>query len=404
MVGEYSIRGGILDIFPAEAARPVRIELFGDHIESIRRFDVESQRSVMQDQRSHGAAAGGVSEVGGAVSRDRRSGGSVASPGDPFAGWEFAVPLVRPRNASLLSLARDAMVVLDEPEQIRGRGRALVEAPGQHPDRPVFELADANFLHVGRTARRASQRRASALRELDLDGQRRPPHRHPPADGLSRKHARWPSPKRATLVDQGNRVVFFAPIEWRTGAAGRHSSGIFGAVPVGPRRRTRRHRRYLAERAYLAGPVASTYLIKGVVRRGVDLSRIPHRRSRLGGSVRFLRSGRPARHYARGQLSAFAADLADLKPGDYVVHVTHGVGKFLGHARNRAGRAEGRLHAARIRRRRETLCPAHAHGPGAEISRRGRRRRRRSTGWAAPRGRHANRASKRKCATWPTSC
>jgi len=29
-------------------------------------------------------------------------------------------------------------------------------------------------------------------------------------------------------------------------------------------------------------------------------------------------------------LSAFAADLADLKPGDYVVHVTHGVGRFLG--------------------------------------------------------------------------
>ncbi len=29
-------------------------------------------------------------------------------------------------------------------------------------------------------------------------------------------------------------------------------------------------------------------------------------------------------------MSAFAADLADLKPGDFVVHVTHGVGKFLG--------------------------------------------------------------------------
>jgi hypothetical protein len=48
MVGEYSLRGGILDIFPAEAAKPVRIELFGDLIESIRRFDVETQRSVMK--------------------------------------------------------------------------------------------------------------------------------------------------------------------------------------------------------------------------------------------------------------------------------------------------------------------------------------------------------------------
>ncbi len=48
MVGEYSIRGGILDVFPPEAAQPLRIELFGDEIESIRRFEVESQRSVLK--------------------------------------------------------------------------------------------------------------------------------------------------------------------------------------------------------------------------------------------------------------------------------------------------------------------------------------------------------------------
>ena len=48
MTGEYSIRGGILDVFPAENARPLRIEFFGDEIESIRRFDVETQRSVLK--------------------------------------------------------------------------------------------------------------------------------------------------------------------------------------------------------------------------------------------------------------------------------------------------------------------------------------------------------------------
>ena len=48
MVGEYSVRGGILDVFSPEAQRPVRIDLFGDLVESIRRFDVESQRSVLK--------------------------------------------------------------------------------------------------------------------------------------------------------------------------------------------------------------------------------------------------------------------------------------------------------------------------------------------------------------------
>jgi len=43
--GEFSHRGGIVDVFPPADTRPVRIEFFGDEIESLRRFDPESQRS-----------------------------------------------------------------------------------------------------------------------------------------------------------------------------------------------------------------------------------------------------------------------------------------------------------------------------------------------------------------------
>jgi len=44
-VGEFAFRGGILDCFPPSAGKPLRIELFGDTIESIRSFDPETQRS-----------------------------------------------------------------------------------------------------------------------------------------------------------------------------------------------------------------------------------------------------------------------------------------------------------------------------------------------------------------------
>ena len=44
--GEYSIRGGICDLFAPDWERPVRIEFFGDEIDSIRRFDVQTQRSL----------------------------------------------------------------------------------------------------------------------------------------------------------------------------------------------------------------------------------------------------------------------------------------------------------------------------------------------------------------------
>jgi transcription-repair coupling factor (superfamily II helicase) len=43
--GEYAVRGGIIDLFPAGESDPVRIDLFGDEIESIRRFDTGTQRS-----------------------------------------------------------------------------------------------------------------------------------------------------------------------------------------------------------------------------------------------------------------------------------------------------------------------------------------------------------------------
>ena len=47
-MGQFSVRGGILDVFPLTEELPVRIELWGDEVDSIRSFDPESQRSVAQ--------------------------------------------------------------------------------------------------------------------------------------------------------------------------------------------------------------------------------------------------------------------------------------------------------------------------------------------------------------------
>lgn len=46
--GELSLRGGILDLYPVDADNPIRVELFGDEIESIREFSIESQRSIRE--------------------------------------------------------------------------------------------------------------------------------------------------------------------------------------------------------------------------------------------------------------------------------------------------------------------------------------------------------------------
>src|SRR6266700_3579503 len=104
MVGEYSVRGGILDVFSPEGSKPVRIDMFGDQVESIRRFDVESQRSVLkiedcqilplsENQKSRTVLAElmELRHAAGTPSRD------LPPPGETFPGWELLVPMVRPR-------------------------------------------------------------------------------------------------------------------------------------------------------------------------------------------------------------------------------------------------------------------------------------------------------------------
>ena len=307
MTGEYSIRGGILDIFPAENARPLRIEFFGDEIESIRRFDVATQRSVVK-----------VSEalVLPLAEQPRL--------GDTFPGWEFSAALEDPREQSLLDLAASAVVVLDEPEQIHGAAERLWKRLDQQAE--AAALNTAHFFHWQEIETRLAGRQQVALRELDLDTAT--PHIATRPAMAFHGSMQVAVAETKTMVEQGYRVAFFAPSNGeleRLADILREYSVPFqlGLAPneaASP---------YLAERAYLAGPVASTYLIKGLVRRGAVFPE---------SSIAFIGSedlfdpselvARPG--ITKGQLSAFAADLADLKPGDYVVHTTHGVGRFIG--------------------------------------------------------------------------
>ncbi len=138
MVGEYSIRGGILDVFPPESAQPVRIEFFGDQIESMRRFEVDSQRSVFKiDQCTllplleYPKSRKLFSEVSESLGSEL-----VPKTGEAFPGWELLAPLVRPRTGSLFGLLEKPLVVWDEPEQLEAAAERLwkrLEVPGSSP-------------------------------------------------------------------------------------------------------------------------------------------------------------------------------------------------------------------------------------------------------------------------------
>ncbi len=330
MVGEYSVRGGILDVFPAESVRPVRVEFFGDEVDSIRRFDPETQRSILKVAEAtvlplteHPRSRALFHELAQTVDF-----AGVVSPGDPFPGWEFAVPMRYPRSDSLLTFPGDPIIVFDEPEQTGAAAERLWKRLAD-PERETPFSAEANFYRWGELQAQLGERTELHLRELEV-GAFTHESLHIPTRPSTAFHGSMQVAvaEAKTLVERGNRVAFFAPtvgeLERLADILQEYSVPFqLGIDPSADGRTT------LTERSYLTGAVASTYLIKGTVRKGVVL---PDARLVFIGSDDLFDSSdlvaRPS--LTKTQLAAFAADIADLKPGDYVVHVTHGIGKFLG--------------------------------------------------------------------------
>ena len=132
MPGEFAVRGGILDVYAPEMDRPVRVELFGDEVESIRKFDPGTQRSMtaveevwllpltetpVREQtlaaihaRLSGQRVEGSEEV---LIEAARAGGVGV-----FPGWEFYAPLAGAEH-SVFDLAGNAAVLVDEPEDVQ---------------------------------------------------------------------------------------------------------------------------------------------------------------------------------------------------------------------------------------------------------------------------------------------
>ncbi len=320
MVGEYSVRGGILDVFPPGSPRPIRIELFGDQIESMRRFDVETQRSILKVEEAALLPLAEYPRTKALFDELRDRFDYLETP-----GWEFRVPLVRPRTNTIFSLPENPVVVWDEPELVEAAAKRLwtrLEEPGRESACPP----GLNYLHWEELTEAAGALSSVALRELEVGaGDLHIPSRAPMNFQGNMQVA---VAEARTLAEQGSRVLFFAPsageIERLAGIFREYSIpfqlGLDSDDKTPP---------YLAERAYMAGEAASTFLVKGAIRRGVVL---PDAQLALFGSDDlFGPSDLIARPVpARRGLAAFTSDLADLKPGDYVVHVEHGVGRFLG--------------------------------------------------------------------------
>ena len=343
--GEYARRGGILDVYSPEMERPVRIELFGDEVESMRRFDPVTQRSAagVEEAALLPLTETPVTEellatINARLSGKRVSGSEealedVARAGGVtvFPGWEFFAPVAGAEN-TIFDLMADAAVVLDEPEKLAedhdSWWKRLAEA---HERSGVGNLVRPEELFVTPEAWRE---RIAVTCGLDVeqlglessDGEELVEFSSRPSP---RFHGAIPKllEEVKKLSAAGERVVLAA------GSMGEleRLADLFNEYQTPYRLGTRAKAASISEAAtYFNDESAVTTLVYGYVPAGVEL---PDTKLVLFGANDLFddsEAGAPRQPRQRSKTSAFLSDFRDLAIGDYVVHVEHGIGQYQG--------------------------------------------------------------------------
>jgi transcription-repair coupling factor (superfamily II helicase) len=346
MPGQYAVRGGILDVYSPEADRPVRIEFFGDEVESMRKFDPASQRSsnpvdevvllpltetpVTEELlgaihvRLSGKRISGSPEVLEQALRD--SGAGV------FPGWEFYAP-VAGANRTVFDLLPEARVILDEPETLQQELDKIWARIGEAHERSgVGNLVPPTDLYLTPEVWRekTAAMTGANFEYLGIANDGGIPEAAFLSQPAARFHGAMPAMVEEVkkLVSGGTQVILAAP---NTGEVERLAD-IFTEYNASYRlgSRTRGGESYADETSYFAGDILTTTLLKAYLPEGFVL---PEAHLAVFGSRDLfdesdLVASRPQRQ--KSKVSAFLSDFRDLQVGDYVVHVEHGIGQYQG--------------------------------------------------------------------------
>ena len=349
--GDFAVRGGVVDIFPAGDDLPARLEFIGDTIEMIRRFDPATQRSV-----------GAIDHLRIVPLRDWLD-DQAPGIGDPGSGPDPGSSARAPGSSSFfdyLGLGRRSVVLVSEPAEVRARIEqwltqvaesyadarpraadprtprgAIRGGPGTAGD--VVPAPDA--ILIGWADVEHHLARGVALDELALDdgepqagvtaeasvpapgsrppvpGPRSPAPTHvpcQPAISFAGRLPEWMADIRRAR-DRGDTVLFVAATPGRA----ERSVEVLADYDLRGVQIDR------AEDAFAAGVLVTT----GVLSRGFRLAAAGLQI--YAETDVFEEEHRPAER-RQSMARTFLSDFRDLKVGDLVVHVDHGIGEFVG--------------------------------------------------------------------------
>jgi len=335
--GEFSVRGGIVDLYPLTSATPYRIELFDVEVDSIRSFDPETQRSqdrlaaldippakeiIASAKRFQNAAqhAADLLEVQLAKMADRqaklRLGDTIRDElgrleqGTPFAGVSKYISLLYPERQTLFDyVPADTLLLIDEP------GRLIETAKQLERDEAEWVTG---LLQEGKTLPQLvlSKSYDSLL------------HRKPfPTIYLSLFLRQVPGTQPQNIVNfmcrsmqsfHGQMNLLKAEMErWK-------KSGVRVLLLAEGQERKDRVRRVLADYG-----IEEPEILDGSLQSGFELPQV--RLVVITEGEMFSQKQRKARRVdKRIENAERIKSYQELRPGDYVVHVNHGIGKYMG--------------------------------------------------------------------------
>ena len=364
-VGDFAVRGGIVDVYPPGEDWPLRIELFGDTVDTIRAFDPVSQRSEARVDRARllpvllhpGGAEEGALLAELLAERVAEAAGARPDPevGQLLAdlrergeapGWENYLPLLAARTVGL--------------EEWMGSSPAgAAGGPGGAEGvRPLLVAVDPPSLasevehYAARLAADYGSRLDDGRLAVPPEELERPAERVEEVLARSELRVRDLLPAAATVGGAPPEEEPVEPVDFAAtttdvfhGQLPRFPQEVAGAcarrercvVVVAPE-----HREGLAEllrgrdvpllgvgsSGAGAGAGAGCELVSGELGRGF---RLPSAGVSVYGEHQLLPRALPRRKPSRApRYGPFVTGLRDLKVGDYVVHTDHGIGQFVG--------------------------------------------------------------------------
>ncbi|HKR14199.1 MAG TPA: transcription-repair coupling factor, partial [Pyrinomonadaceae bacterium] len=385
-VGEFSMRGGILDIWPPGREAPVRVEFFGDTIDSLREFDPETQLSTgpidavevppMRELSinavdfqiwSEGARERWADERFNRSLRDRTA---FADEGEAFGGWEWLIPLTTNNDATIFDHLKDVVIVVDEPGTIESYLGEFYERMNERYQE--IDLADdlaltpdELFLNAEQLREIIQNRQRLELRtlgrvaaqtdlELQLDaeaptvqlgrqrGPRMPAFLFPVAE--SAVEFDWQA--QSTMRYHGRIADLTAGII-RAAEEGKTALFVMPSLGVAERIVEILKEYEIDARLVLTGETSESratpvVVTVGRISGGFELPKsqlIVHVESDVFDETttsvdrRPAAAERPSRtegRRKRSKAAAFLSDFRDLRPNDYVVHIDHGIARFGG--------------------------------------------------------------------------